>query len=308
MIPRKTTHFSRAFSLAELLVVIAVILVLMAVVLPSLHKARSLSMMTLCMSTQRQLVVLQHTYRVDNANLFCPQNLPGPNIPYAAATATTGTDTSSGWVNYLANYRGQSSRPYHFWNGTQTSNNPSRTWFKYEPDWFCPSQADVRAEIYGGNFLGSYWDHYNFTTYDLNPSLFGNRVSFDPAQRVVDPMGVPLNNSLYWPDALQNPNAWSGPVGSDARFTLRTCDFGSDSKVIAIYDPSSIIMLDTWSNMTQTPLGATAMPGSEMRFRPWQAHDGLATVGMIDGHVITLSEVLANRVGPPRAGRDFSYY
>ena len=288
--------------------VIAIIAVLLVLTLPSLHKARSLSHVTMCMSTQRQLIVLQHTYRVDNSNFFCQQNLPGPGLAYAVPVAATGTDTSCGWINYMTYYRGQATLPYHMWNGTPTTNNPGRTWFKYEAAWFCPNQAEVRSSVYGGNFLGSYWDHYNFTTYDLNPALFGGRVSFDIAQRVTDAQGVPLNSSTYWPDALQNPNTWSGPVGADARFTLRTSDFGSDSKVVAIYDPSSVYMLDNWSSMNHAPLGAASAPGSEMTLRPWQAHDGLATVGMVDGHVITTDEVLSNRIGPPRSGREFSYY
>ncbi len=65
----------KGFTLIELLVVIAIIGLLMAIILPSLKKAKSAAMMVICSSNQKQLVYGVIAYRPDNDSQMPPSVL-----------------------------------------------------------------------------------------------------------------------------------------------------------------------------------------------------------------------------------------
>lgn len=56
-----------AFTLVELLVVVAMIAMLMTILLPSMKRARDLAMITKCLSQQRQLLIAWAQFPTDNA-------------------------------------------------------------------------------------------------------------------------------------------------------------------------------------------------------------------------------------------------
>lgn len=62
--------FRRGFSLVELLVVIGIIAVLIAILLPSLRKARISAQSAASLSNLRQLAVAVHGYKIDNRGYF----------------------------------------------------------------------------------------------------------------------------------------------------------------------------------------------------------------------------------------------
>jgi prepilin-type processing-associated H-X9-DG protein/prepilin-type N-terminal cleavage/methylation domain-containing protein len=75
---RRHVSLSRAFTLVELLVVIAVIVVLVAVLLPVLAGAQQRAREVQCQSNLRQVAMALHNYAADNKGKFPPNINPMP--------------------------------------------------------------------------------------------------------------------------------------------------------------------------------------------------------------------------------------
>ncbi len=82
----------KGFTLIELLVVIAIIALLLAIVLPSLKRAKEISKRLVCMSNQRQLSLAWTLYAEANDEKFCS---PAPGLEAESWVAWKG----SGWPN-----------------------------------------------------------------------------------------------------------------------------------------------------------------------------------------------------------------
>ncbi len=71
-----------AFTLIEMLVVIAIIAILMALMLPALSKARAKSLAILCNSNLGELTKCWIIYADDNEGMLVPNNAWNPEIPF----------------------------------------------------------------------------------------------------------------------------------------------------------------------------------------------------------------------------------
>jgi prepilin-type N-terminal cleavage/methylation domain-containing protein len=79
-VKRSRKHFIPcAFTLVELLVVVAVITVLASLLLPALAKAKSKAQAIRCVSNLKQLQLGWHSYLDDNDDLLVPDNVRGDN-------------------------------------------------------------------------------------------------------------------------------------------------------------------------------------------------------------------------------------
>jgi len=86
-----TRKFSKAFTLAELLVVISIIAVLLAVLIPALTKARQQSQKIVCSSNMRQMGIALQCYFEDNDT-----RLPNSSCHI--------TDPNQYWLKILSKY------------------------------------------------------------------------------------------------------------------------------------------------------------------------------------------------------------
>jgi len=85
----------RAFTLVELLVVVAVIALLVGILLPALAGARRTAQSTACLSNLRQLALAQAAYALGH---------DGQLVNYGLAHGPGGLDISNSWVEDLQDY------------------------------------------------------------------------------------------------------------------------------------------------------------------------------------------------------------
>lgn len=116
-----------AFTLVELLVVIGIIAVIIAILLPTLSKARKQAQLVQCESNLRQWGIGVANY-VDQYQGALPQKGPGGNThsqafgPLSNGNGVVGYDDSSLWFNALPPYLGQ---PSYFSQLVLDSQNPA---------------------------------------------------------------------------------------------------------------------------------------------------------------------------------------
>jgi prepilin-type N-terminal cleavage/methylation domain-containing protein/prepilin-type processing-associated H-X9-DG protein len=147
----------RGFTLIELLVVIAIIATLVAMLLPTLNRARGAAVKVACMSGLRQLFTIATMYANDNRDFYPPYN-------FSNGALASGYDTASPSYSWWLLDRYAKVR----YDSTGTVTSPGK--FNYDPYgptsrsiYFCPAwdSAHVRS---AGNTIGfGYAVNYNYT-------------------------------------------------------------------------------------------------------------------------------------------------
>ncbi len=87
----------KGFTLIELLVVIAIIALLVSILMPALHKARSLAQVSVCSTSLRQFAIANQSYGTDN---------DGRNVPSWACTTMEMHITPRHWHTFFKPYIG----------------------------------------------------------------------------------------------------------------------------------------------------------------------------------------------------------
>jgi len=180
----------KAFTLVELLVVISIIAMLLAVLMPSLQKAREQAKMLICKNNSRQVGLAFVLYAESNNGRHAPQadNADIGSLSWDSAQGEAAHRTS--WPFRLAPYLGDKN-------------------YKYEPDplknvmsshpYICPSQADVKKMRYYKISYGS-----NYGTLFRYQSLYNDPLWPGPTKlsQVKNPSGLMAlmdSSSGFWP-------------------------------------------------------------------------------------------------------------
>ena len=164
----------RAFTLVELLVVIGIIAVLVAMLLPSLTKARDASQRTACLSNLRQIYTALQMYNNENKHRLLPE--------------WTGSSIAPTWHYMIKPYLG------YGLNSTTIGNEQMRNAI-----FSCPSASGKDTPDSDNSPAGSPFDQYftNHSSLGRVQAAYGmNRWTYDRTKK--DPPGMPDSPTKYW--------------------------------------------------------------------------------------------------------------
>src|SRR4051812_11007223 len=94
------TTFSCAFTLVELLVVVAVIAILASLLLPALGKAKAQGRLVECINNKHQLGMAWHMYTMDNDDKLVPNDTETAPSPYLAPMTEVRTWMAQNYQNW----------------------------------------------------------------------------------------------------------------------------------------------------------------------------------------------------------------
>ena len=196
----KTRRFG--FTLIELLVVVAIIGLLIAIMLPSLGKARKRARTTICMTNERYLVESYRMYFQDTATIL----------------SSTGHGNSGAWDFQLLG-QGLTPLTYYTNNGRGTTMDKPR---------FCPETSSDRRHTGpqvgtavlgwdcrvgpGGGSTGSYGMNnwmYNGATYSSRGTSFST-TDFYRLKGTTNDFAMPVFVDAVWHDFLAKPTDMPG--------------------------------------------------------------------------------------------------
>jgi prepilin-type N-terminal cleavage/methylation domain-containing protein len=176
---RSTPH--RAFTMIELLVVLALIVLLVALLLPALARARTAAQVTRCGSNLRQQGVALSAYTVDAQGHF----INPWYVEKASGSTLDGRGRDRPWMVQIHPYL---AAPFNSWTDTHGKTTNGLGGLNRNNAWSCPQDRPGWSDFPGWNGTGSSNSWVGGGNYTLNPVLY----QFEPIDG-----GTILTSSLY---------------------------------------------------------------------------------------------------------------
>lgn len=253
-----------AFTLIELLIVIAVIALLIGILLPALGAARKTARAAVCLNSQRQSAVGMHTYAGDHKEIA---------IPSYNMSDFTGASACDGWAPIL-------DRGGYVQAGEQTKASP----------FYCPETIDLEGLATGQTgkdpLLPKGWmDWPNMRTGSRNSPVLIPARNFNKIIRVSywinadNPIGSQV--STIDPDTFFTGSVGYGPA-VDGRFIKPT-------RFAAFRFPSSLIATADGVYAGRQRDNKVGTENSRIGYRHAGAGGGAANVAFADGHASVIA-------------------
>ena len=278
---------ARAFSLVELLVVVAIIALLIAVLLPSLSRARSKANATKCGSNLRQIGIGLVAYNAENNDY----NIPSYNLPPLGNSST--------------NYTGGPDQPLDGWgpildrDGLVPSNEQDTNTIFY-----CPRTLDVEGMKHGQT--GTDPDNpRGWTDWPLRFTGIGGDSMPKEAVTIPERGFHKIIRVSYWINAYNPVGSQPADIPAADLYYTASVGLGPDTQgnYIKLHRlrtkrPSRLVVVADGIYMGRQSVTRRGDTNSRIGYRHPEADalDSYANVAFADGHV---EEILGDRF--PRA-------
>jgi prepilin-type N-terminal cleavage/methylation domain-containing protein len=255
-----------AFTLIELLVVIAIIALLVAILLPSLGKARAASWKAISLSNVRQITAAAYSYRDDNK-----QYMP-VTLTYMRGTAPSATSgPSSGWCTWQYGGKNCDATWASLYGGkydVEAADRPLNPYMYPSVDIYAPPAPMTLAAADPNRTtlqLPGYKDPSDRETFQRSTSLFVNPTSTPVS--CYDDVGTSYLFNAKWVDQLEGvagmTDAKAFQIGADR---MRLADTFAPSRFVWINDQYSDIIANNVSPQFQLKNGYKDVNKSVMGF------------------------------------------
>jgi prepilin-type N-terminal cleavage/methylation domain-containing protein/prepilin-type processing-associated H-X9-DG protein len=276
-------NIRRAFTLVELLIVIAIISVLVALLLPAVRNARSAALETACLNKMRSIGQASTAFATGNDFVLPHHRITGTGLPYV----------KNGWTIALWSYLDPSPT-----SGTLTArvraaglHNPRNTRSPYicplDPKPWAGNKAfglDEYADVAGNE---KYDNLFVATSYMCNDYLL-------PSEGSSGGSNDPLTGKPYWSNRSSPTDVPYFPGGPVRLPQLRQAS-------------KAIVVIEWWSQFSGNAnffpwyITTIANPAQRNNVKIFQVHRGGLNVAFADGHAEKVSGKIDMSTGTLRA-------